>query len=121
MDRMRICTAMSLLLGLVLCGPIVDAVALPTSDELLQELQISDGDRQKTREGIIVSWTASEGSERELAMGMALVVKTKAEKVVELFREASGFKSLKSVITAHGRITGNGTPADFARVTLEPN
>ena len=52
---------------------------------------------------------------------MALLVKTKAETVVKLFREASAFKSMESVIKAHGKIAGDGAPADFARVKLEPN
>lgn len=95
------------------------ALALPTADEVLNELQISAGDQQNIREGKIVTWSASEGSERELALGMALLVKTKGENIVELFREASALKSMGSVITAHGKI--DGTPAAFARVKLEPN
>ena len=121
MNLLRICAVVSVWLGLMCCGPVPDAVALPTAEEVLQELHISTSDQQSIRIGNIVTWTASEGSERELAMGMALLVKTKAEKVVDLFREASGFKSMGSVITAHGKITGTETPADFARFKLEPN
>ena len=119
--RSRICTVVSVWFGLVICGPIPDALALPTADEVLKDLQISASDRQRIREGKIVRWTASECSDRELALGMALLVKTEAEKVVELFREASAFKAMESVLTAHGKIAGDGAPADFARVKLEPN
>ena len=112
----------------MLCGPLPEASALPAPDELLQELQISDSDRQRIREGDIVTWTATEGSDRELALGMAMLVKKKTENVTDLFREAATFMNIK-VITAFGKIgnpgfgmIGNeGTLADFAGVTLAPN
>ena len=118
----------SICVGVVLCGPVLDASALPPADEVLQELQISDSDRQRIRKGEIVTWTATEGSDRELALGMALLVKTKAENLTDLFREAATFMNIK-VITGFGKI-GNigfgkieneGTLADFAGVTLAPN
>src|SRR5215813_6267149 len=115
-------------IGLVLCGPLPEASALPAPDEILQEFQISDSDRRKIREGEIVTWTATEGSDRELALGMALLVKTKAENLTSLFREAATFMNIK-VITAFGKIgntgfgmIGNeGTLTDFAGVTLAPD
>ena len=115
-------------IGLVLCGSLPEASALPAPDELLQELQISDSDRQRIREGDIVTWTATEGSDRELALGMAMLVKKKTENMTDLFREAATFMNIK-VITAFGKIgnagfgmIGNeGTLADFAGVTLAPN
>src|SRR5262249_54215637 len=107
-------------IGLVLCGPLPEASALPAPDELLQELQISDGDRQRIREGEIVTWTATEGSDRELAIGMALLVKAKGENLTNLFREAAAFMNIK-VITAFGKIGNEGTLADFAGVMLAPN
>jgi hypothetical protein len=116
-----VCAVVSVWLGLTLCGPVPAALALPTADELLQELQISASDQQSIRKGNIVTWTGSEGSDRELALGMAVLVKTTGENIVELFREASAFNTMESVFTAHGRIVGDGTPADFAGVKLEPN
>src|SRR5262245_24548099 len=118
----------SICVGVVLGGPVFDASALPPADEILQEFKISDSDRQRIREGEIVTWTATEGSDRELALGMALLVKTKAENLTDRFREAATFMNIK-VITAFGKI-GNigfgsigkeGTVADFAGVTLAPN
>ncbi len=96
------------------------ALALPTADEVLQELNISDSDQQSIRNGNIVEWSPSEGSDRELALGGALLVKAKGADIVRLFREASAFKKI-SVITASGKIAGDGTPADFAGVVLAPN
>lgn len=113
-------TVVSICIGLMLGWSIPDASALPTADEVLRELQISDSDRQQIREGDIVTWTATEGSDRELAIGMALLVKTSAENLVELFRDATVFKT-ESAITAHGRIAGDGKLADFTGLKLEPN
>jgi hypothetical protein len=87
---------------------------------MLQELQISESDRQRIRNGEIVTWTATEGSDRELAFGMALLVKTKPENLTDLFREAATFMNVK-VITAFGKIGTDGSLADFAGVMLAPN
>lgn len=119
--RRRITTAVvSVWIGLLFCGPIPDTLALPTADEVLQELHISDSDRESIRQGKIVDWSASEGSERELALGMAFLVKAKPENLAEMYREALVLKEV-SVITAHGKLTGEGTMADLAGVALQPN
>jgi len=114
-------TGVSICVGLVLGWSVPDASALPTANEVLQELQISDRDRQQIREGKIVTWSATEGSDRELALGMALLVKTSTENLAELFREATAFKAESAIITAYGRIAGDGELADFTRLKLEPN
>jgi hypothetical protein len=110
----------SLFVGLTLCSPVCEAWALPTAIELLQELQISDSDRQRIQKGEIVTWDTTEGSEREIALGMAMLAKTKSENIVELFREAAAFKNV-SAVTAYGKIAGDGTIADFAGLKLAPN
>ena len=118
----------SICVGVVLCSPVLEAAELPPADQLLQELQISDRDRQRIREGTIVTWTATEGSDRELALGMALLVKTKAENLTDLFREAATFMNIKVITgfgnignSGFGKIENEGTLADFAGVTLAPN
>ena len=119
--RRRIVTVVvSVWIGLLFCGPIPDTLALPTADEVLQELHISDSDREKILQGKIVDWSASEGSERELALGMAFLVKAKPEDLAKMYREALVLKEV-SVITAHGKLTGEGTMADLAGVALQPN
>jgi hypothetical protein len=114
------CAAVSVWIALVLCSTIADAAVLPSADELLQELQISASDQENIRQGKIVKWTASEGSDRELAVGMALLAKIRAENLVQLFREASALK-VESAIKAYGKMSGDGSLADFAGVKLEPN
>jgi len=118
--RLVTCAALSLWIGLTFCGPIPEAAAFPTVDEVMQELHISDSDRASIKQGKIVDWTASEGSDRELALGMAFLVKTKPEDMFEMYREALVLKDV-SVITANGTLTGEGTMADLAGVKLEPN
>src|SRR5262245_23079649 len=112
--------AVSICVAVVLCGPVLEAWALPPADEVLQELQISDGDRQRIRDGEIVTWSATEGSDREIAVGMALLVKAKAENLTNLFREAAAVMNVK-VITSFGKIGNEGTLADFSGVVLAPN
>jgi hypothetical protein len=110
----------SVFVGLTLCSPVLEAWALPTAIELLQELQVSDSDRQSIQEGKIITWSTTEGSDRELALGMAMLAKTKPENLVSLFREAAAFKNVSAII-AYGKIVGEGTVADFAGVKLAPN
>jgi len=50
----------------------------------MQELHISDSDRVSIMQDKIVDWTASEGSDRELALGMAFLVKVKPENLKEV-------------------------------------
>jgi hypothetical protein len=106
--------------ALLFSGPIPEAVALPTAEKVMQELHISDSDKERIRQGKIVDWSASEGSDRELALGMAFLVKAKPEDLEGIYREALVLKQV-SVITAHGRLTGEGSMADLAEVKLQPN
>lgn len=110
----------SLCLPLLFGAPVPAALALPPIDEILTELKISDADKQNIRDGKIVDWSASEGSDRELALGMAFLVKSKPEDLYSQYREASILKMV-SVITAHGKISGEGSMAELAGVTLKPN
>ena len=110
----------SLTVSLLLGGPVQAAPALPSVQEVLEELHISDSDKQAIRDGKIVDWSASEGSDRELALGMAFLVKTKPEDLAEMYREALALRDV-SVITARGRISGEGSMAELAGVALKPN
>jgi len=118
--RAVIYTAASMWLAVMFCGPISDASALPTVDEIMKELHVSDSDQEKVRKGEIVDWSPSEGSDRELALGMVFLVKATPKDLEEIYKEAIILKEL-SVITAHGQITGEGTMADLAKVALKPN
>ena len=56
-----------ILVGLLLGTFSGAAMALPTADEVLEALPISDFKRDEIRSGEIVRWTTEEGSKRELA------------------------------------------------------
>src|SRR5215510_7658818 len=114
------CLTVILWFSFMFTGPIAEAVELPTVDEVMKELKLSDSDREKVREGKIVDWSPTEGSDRELALGMVFLVKVKKEDLEEMYREALSLKEV-SVITAHGNLTGEGTMDQLAQVALKPN
>jgi len=104
----------------IFAGAIAAAAELPSADQVMKELQLSNSDQAKVREGDIVDWSPSEGSDRELALGMVFLVKAKKEDLFETYRKAMVLREV-SVITAHGTITGEGTMAELAGVALQPN
>ena len=106
--------------SVIFAGALAVAAELPTVDQVMKELQLSDSDQAKVRQGDIVDWSPSEGSDRELALGMVFLVKAKKEDLFETYRKAMVLRDV-SVITAHGTITGEGTMADLAGVELKPN
>ncbi len=112
--------AFSLWLAATIPSQAVEAAPLPSADEIMKELHLSDSDQERVRRGDIVDWSPSEGSDRELALGMVFLIKAKPEDLEKMYREAIILKEV-SVITAHGRISGEGTMADLAGVKLEPN
>jgi len=118
--RNVIYSVMSVCFSVMVCGPNQDAFALPSVDELMKELKLSDTDRENVRKGEIVDWSPPEGSDRELALGMVFLVKAKKEDLFEMYRQAMVLREV-SVITAHGTITGEGSMADLAGVELKPN
>lgn len=112
--------AFSLWIGLTFSGSILEAATVPTADEVFQEFHLSDVDQKNIRQGKIVDWSPSEGSDRELAIGFVGLVKGKPQDLFQSYREALILKEVP-VLTGSGRITGEGTMADFAGVKLQPN
>ena len=112
--------AVALLISLLFAGPTADAADLPTVDDVMKELKISDSDQEKIRRGEIVDWSPTEGSDRELALGMVFLVKATPEEITPIYRQAMILREV-SVITAHGTITGEGTMDQLAGVALKPN
>lgn len=96
------------------------AMAVPTAEELLQALPLSDGERKDVMKGEIVRFTTEEGSDRELALGAVLLVSKVPENLVSLFREAVVYK-LVGAVTAFGEISDKATVGNFAGLKLEPN
>ncbi len=96
------------------------ALAVPTAEEVLKALAISDSDQEEIQQGEIVRWTTTEGSDRELAVGVALLLRDTPKNLATLFREAVTYK-IMGAVTAYGEISGKGKVGDFAGVKLEPN
>ena len=103
-QRSAIYTVAMICTGLFLCSP-GPAAALPTVDEFMKELRLSDGDKQRILDGKIVDWSASEGWDRELALGMAFLARTNPEHLSQMYRESVVSKEIP-VMTARGQITG---------------
>jgi hypothetical protein len=110
----------SVVICLTIGYSIKSALATPTADDVLKALPISDSQKQDVLNGKVVKWTTTEAGERELAVGVIMLMKGKPEKAAQLFRGAEGYKQIDA-ITAHGVIVGKGTEADFAKLALEPN
>ena len=114
------------LVGVMVCACFIlgelssTALAVPTAEEVLKALAISNSDQEQIRKGEIVRWTTNEGSDRELAVGVALLVRDTPKNLAALFREAVTYRIVGSV-TAYGEISGKGTVDDFAGAKLEPN
>ncbi|MGH7251831.1 MAG: hypothetical protein ACREIK_08230 [Nitrospiraceae bacterium] len=113
-------TVVSLWACLLVGGSVQAELKLPPVGEILLDIKFSDKEQQRVREGKVVERTISEGSERELAFAMALLVKAKPEKLAESYRKATVF-DVVSQVKGHGRIPGEGALADFAGVALQPN
>ncbi|WP_342348233.1 hypothetical protein [uncultured Nitrospira sp.] len=96
------------------------AMAVPTAEELLKALPLSDGERKDVLKGEIVRFTTEEGSDRELALGAVLLVPKTPDNLLPLWREAVVFK-LVGAVTAFGEIPDKATVKDFAGVKLQPN
>ncbi|MGH7165620.1 MAG: hypothetical protein ACREIS_08870 [Nitrospiraceae bacterium] len=112
--------AVGLLVCLTFGAPANAETKLPPVDEVLKDLQFTPEELQHAKGGKIFERKAKEGSERELSIAFTLLAKAKPEDVAKLYREARDLETIK-VIKAHARISGDGTPADFEKMTLQPN
>ena len=114
------CLIASVVTCLALGFLVKPAQAAPTADDILKALPISDSQKQDVLNGEVIKWTTTEAGERELAVGVIMLMKGPPEKAAQLFRGAEGYKLIDAV-TSYGRISGKGTKADFANLVLNPN
>ncbi|TFG62566.1 MAG: hypothetical protein E4H32_05685 [Nitrospirales bacterium] len=70
----------SLVTFLTIGSAIEPALAAPTADEVLKALPLSDGQKQDVLNGKVVKWTAQEAGERELAVGIVMLMKAPPRK-----------------------------------------
>ncbi|HYA19827.1 MAG TPA: hypothetical protein VEG25_04175 [Burkholderiales bacterium] len=110
----------SLCACLLFSAPVRAETKLPPVDELLRDLKFTTGDLERAKEGKIVERSVSEGSERSLSIGLALLIKAKPEEIAKLYRETQDTESVKA-FKVRATIPGAGTLEDFAAVDLQPN
>ncbi|NKB80545.1 MAG: hypothetical protein GKS05_01345 [Nitrospirales bacterium] len=93
---------------------------MPTAEKVFHLLDLPEDTKLKILKGEIVNWTTSRASDRELVVGLVVLVKKRPEDLAESFRQVTEFKVIDSV-KAYGQITGTGNLEDFAGLVLQPN
>ena len=96
------------------------AVAAPRAQDVLAALPFSAAEKQHIVGGDVVTTSAKESSERELAVAMAFLVQQPPADLVGEFRAAGGLKTDR-IISGYGEITGDGSLDDFKGLTLLPD
>jgi len=111
-------------LGAILAAPLLThAVAgdAPTAEELLADMPLSDDEKKKVMAGELVTiGLTNPTSDRELGVGIAFLIKTPPEGLVDEFARGVGYEE-DEMATAFGVMTPDATVADLADVHLAPN
>ena len=106
-------TGVRMLLALALSSPFsVFSANLPNSQELIQQLGVSQQDIAKLDQGEIIYFNVAESDEKELAAGAALYLPAAPAKVVGLIK-SKGLTSIDTAVTAEGVIPSQATPDAF--------
>ena len=99
---MCVCTCVAL------CFPVTETLARMPLDEVLEDLGFSKSMKQKALSGKLVQWTISEASDRELAVGVLVFMKTKigAQKLGRILkRDGMSADSIHGDKSAEARYT----------------
>jgi hypothetical protein len=93
------------------------ALAQPTASQLLADLGLSDGDKQRVLNGEYVTPDATTLSDRDLAVAIVFMVKMAPEM---LTKEMVGGDSLRadSQVRTHGRFSAAGSLADLVGLRI---
>jgi hypothetical protein len=93
------------------------ALAQPTIGQLLADMGLSDGDKQKVLNGEFVTPDVTTLSDRDLAVNLVFLVKTAPEVVS---KEVMGGDALKadSQVRTHGRFSTPGSLADMVALRI---
>ena len=106
-------TGIRMLLVLALSSPFsVFAASLPDSQELIQQLGVSQQDLTKLDQGEIIYFNVAESHEKELAAGAAIYLPAAPAKIVGLIK-SKGLASIDTAVTAEGLIQSQATPDTF--------
>jgi hypothetical protein len=103
---------------LVAMGAASPVFAQPTADQLLTDMGLSDGDKQRVLNGEFVSVNLAPVSPRDLSIAIAFLVKTSPDALAKEITSGAllaGDPQLK----ASGEFHGKGSPADLAGLPID--
>ena len=106
-----------LLVVLSLCCLVNVAHAQPSADQVLTDAGLSAADKQNVTGGQFVNVSISGVSERDLSFATAFLVKTPPDALASQMRTAA-LVTADPQVKAFGELSGVGSLADFAKLTL---
>src|SRR5262245_52421522 len=90
------------------------AHAQPSADQVVSEMGLSDGDRQKVLNGEFVTADVPSVSDRDLSFAIAFLVKTSPAALGKQVMSGN-LVTADAQVQSWGEIKGAGSPADFAK------
>jgi len=96
---------------------VASAQAQPTADQVATDAGLSASDRQSVMAGEFVNVSVKGVSERDLAFAIAFFVKTPPETIAKQI-VAGELITADEQVKAYGELSGEGSVADFAKLTL---
>jgi len=107
----------ALLMLVLFMGLVCPALALPTANEALSEMDWSDDEKQRILAGEFVTGEVKTVSDRDLSLSMGFLVKTSPD---HLAKQVVAGELMKAdpQIKAHGTISGDGSIEDFQALKL---
>jgi len=117
MRRRRILTGGVVVGVLSICGLAPVAQAQPAADQVLTDAGLSAGDKQSVKSGQFVNVSVRGVSDRDLSFAIAFLVKTSPEILARQI-VAGELITADAQVKAFGELSGAGSLADFAKLTL---
>jgi hypothetical protein len=114
---MRILSSWLVMVALSICCLAHVAQAQPTADQVLTDAGLSAGDKQKVMNGQLVNVSVGGVSDRDLSFAIAFLVKTPPETLAKQIA-AGELITADTQVKAFGELSGEGSVADFAKLTL---
>jgi hypothetical protein len=102
--------------ALLAVAPVARA-QVPTADQLLSDIGLSDSDKQQVLGGQFVTVDMKTVSDRDLSVGIAFVVKASPDSLVKQV-EAGSLLKVDPQVKQSGRFKGAGSAADIASLTI---
>ncbi|WP_340123535.1 hypothetical protein [Methylobacter svalbardensis] len=112
----KISIQLMLLTG-VLCGQAVFAQQAPTSQQVLQDFGIDSEQTAQLERGEIVAYDVSETSQKELAIGVAMILPVALPKIVDYIKRGN-LSTTENDIIASGPIANNADINSFKQFSF---